>query len=34
MARREIGPQLDDDVAAGREGEGQAVGIGHVVNSG
>ena len=29
MAGREVGPQLDDDVAAGRKGEGQAVGVGH-----
>jgi hypothetical protein len=29
MAWRKIGPELDDDVAAGREGKGQAVGVGH-----
>jgi len=30
---REVGAQLDDDVAAGREGKGEAVAVGHVVNS-
>jgi hypothetical protein len=29
MLRREVGPELDDDIAAGRERKGQAVGIGH-----
>jgi len=29
VARREIRPELDDDVAAGGEGEGQAVAVGH-----
>ena len=29
VAGREVGPQLDDDVAAGRKGKGQAVGVGH-----
>jgi hypothetical protein len=29
MAGREVGPQFDDDVAAGRKGEGQVVGVGH-----
>jgi len=31
MARREVGAQLDDDIAAGREGKGQGVGVGHDV---
>ena len=29
MPRREIGTQLDDDIAAAGEGKGQGVGIGH-----
>jgi hypothetical protein len=29
MAWREVGPKLDDDIAAGREGKRQAVGVGH-----
>ena len=29
VAGREVGPKLDDDVAAARKVEGQAVGIGH-----
>ena len=33
VARREVGPELDDDIAAGREGEGQAVAVGHVMSS-
>ena len=31
---RKVGPKLDDDVAAGGEGEGQAVAVGHGMNSG
>jgi hypothetical protein len=33
MARGEIGPELYDDVAAGREGKSQAVAVGHEINS-
>ena len=33
VARRQVGPELDDDIAAGGEGKGQAVGVGHGVNS-
>ena len=29
MAGREVGAQLDDDIAAGRKGQGQGVGVGH-----
>ncbi len=29
MARREVGAKLDHDVAAGRKGQGQGVGVGH-----
>ena len=29
MPGREVRPELDDDIAASREGEGQAVGVGH-----
>ena len=29
MSRRKVRAELDDDVAAGGEGEGQAVGVGH-----
>jgi hypothetical protein len=29
MARREIGAELDDDVAAGRKGKGQALAVSH-----
>ena len=29
VAGREVGAKLDDDVAAGRKGKGQAVGVGH-----
>jgi hypothetical protein len=36
MAGREVGPELDDDVAAARKGEGQRIGVGHrlVLDSG
>ena len=30
MVGRQVGPQLDDDVAAAGKGEGQAFGVGHV----
>jgi hypothetical protein len=33
VSRSEIRPELDDDVAAGRKGEVQAIGVGHLVNS-
>ena len=29
MARREVGAQLDDDIAARGEGKGEGVGVGH-----
>jgi hypothetical protein len=34
MTRGKIRAKLDDDVAAGRKGKGQAVGVGHEKHSG
>jgi hypothetical protein len=34
VTRGEVWPQLDDDLAAGRKGKRQAVGVGHELNSG
>ena len=34
VSGRKIRPKLDDDIAAGRKGKGEAVGVGHWVNSG
>jgi hypothetical protein len=31
MTWREIGAELDDDIAAGRKGKGEAVGVGHCI---
>jgi hypothetical protein len=33
VPRRKVRAELDDDVATGREGEGETVAIGHGMNS-